>query len=329
MNGQTAKKYIFHSLKAMVLGLFASLIMGVILRTLGSELEIPFLERVGSLAMEGMGPAIGAAAAWSLGAPPLVLFGCACCGLAGMQEGGPLGALLAGLAAAECGRRVSGRTQLDILVTPIATLLAGCVVAELAGPPIGSFMRFLGGIVVSATQAQPLVAGAVIAVVMGMAMCTPFSSTAIAIMLDMHGTAAGAATVGCCCQLVGFAISGYRDNGPSGLVSLGLGCAMLQLPNILRNPYIWLPQILASALLGPFATTIFPMENMPAGAGMGSSGLVGQLGTIATMGATPRVFLLMGFFHFLLPGLLSWIFAGLLRKAGKIHDGDMRVSTTL
>lgn len=323
------KFYIIRSLRAMVLGIFSSLIIGVMLKTIGNELNITFLEKAGTIAIQAMGSAIGIAAAWSLQVPPLVLFSCACCGLAGAGTGGPLGALLAGLAAAETGRRISNKTKLDIIVTPAISILTGFIISELTGHQITSFMNFIGNIIVSATETQPFISGAIIAIVMGMAMCTPFSSTAIAIMLDMHGIVAGAATVGCCCQLVGFAIAGYKDNGPSGLVSLGIGCAMLQLPNIIKNPYIWLPPICASALLGPFVTTIFPMENISAGAGMGSSGFVGQIGTLATMGTSYKVLLLIAIFHFILPGILAYIFSSILRRIGKIKDGDMLISTNI
>ena len=309
----------------MVYGIFTSLIIGTILKTAGQELNITILENIGNISIESMGAAIGISIAYKRQLSHLILFSCACCGTAGAIAGGPLGALIASVAGMECGKYISGKTRMDLILTPAVTILAGGTAGLLSGPAITSFLSLIGNAVFSLTNAQPILSGSAIAVLMGMAMCTPLSSTAIAVMLNLHGTAAGAATVGCCCQLVGFAIGGYRDNGPSGLISLGIGCAILQLPNIIKNPYIWLPPIVASALLGPWVTTLFPMENISVGAGMGSSGLVGQLGTITCMGNSPHVWILIAIFHFLLPGLISGILTYILRYTGKIKDGDMKI----
>lgn len=319
------RRYGMEALSCMVRGLFASLIAGLMLRTFGDLCQLELLKETGTTAMRLMGPAVGVAVAWGLGAPPLVLFASVVTGATGAAAGGPAGAFLAALAGTECGKLVAGCCRVDIIVTPLVTVLTGSLAALLIGPLIRELLSGIGALIQTGAHLQPAVAGALVAALIGMAMCTPLSSTAIAIMLDLHGVVAGAATVGCCCQLVGFAIAGYRDNGPGGLVSMGLGCAMLQAPNIMKNPWIWLPPILSSLLLGPWVTTLFPMSNLPEGAGMGSSGLVGQIGAVAVMGANTRTFALIAAFHFLLPGLLCGVFAAILRRMGKIRDGDMAV----
>lgn len=322
----SVRRYGVDALGSMALGLFTSLIIGLILKTAGTKLGLPAFVDAGRLAMEMCGPCIGVAVAYGLKAPALVLFGSAVTGMAGAAAGGPAGAFVAAAVGAECGKLVSRETGLDIILTPALTLLAGSGAGCLAGPGISAFMAGMGDLIMKATELQPVPMGMFVAVLMGVALTLPISSAAIAIMLNLGGLAAGAATVGCCCQLVGFAVAGYRDNGPSGLVSLGLGCSMLQVPNIIRNPRIWIPPVLASALLGPLVTTIFPMINLPEGAGMGSSGLVGQISTFAAMGTGGNVWLLVAAFHFILPGLLSWIFAEFLRRKTWIRDGDMRIS---
>ncbi len=322
----SVQRYGVDALGSMALGLFTSLIIGLILKTAGAKLGLPAFVDAGRLAMDMSGPCIGVAVAYGLKAPALVLFGSAVTGMAGAAAGGPAGAFVAAAVGAECGKLISHETGLDIILTPALTLLAGLGAGCLAGPGIAAFMEGLGRLIMNATELQPVPMGMFVAVLMGVTLTLPISSAAIAIMLNLGGIAAGAATVGCCCQLVGFAVAGYRDNGPSGLVSLGLGCSMLQVPNIIKNPRIWLPPMLASALLGPLVTTIFPMINLPEGAGMGSSGLVGQISTFAVMGTGVKVWLLVAAFHFILPGLLSWIFAEFLRRKAWIQDGDMRIS---
>lgn len=319
------QRYGVDALGSMALGVFASLIIGLIAKTLGTELGVDSLVRAGRLAMDMSGPCIGVAVAWGLKSPPLVLFTSAVTGMAGAAAGGPAGAFAAAAVGAECGKLISGETGLDIILTPAVTLCAGIVTGTFVGPAVAAFMQGLGHFIMAATEMQPVPMGIFVAVIMGITLTLPISSAAIAIMLNLGGVAAGAATVGCCCHLVGFAIAGYRDNGPGGLISLGIGCSMLQVPNLVRNPWIALPPILASACLGPMVTAVFPMQNLPEGAGMGTSGLVGQISTFAAMGTGAEVWLLVAAFHFLLPGLLVWLFAAFLRNRDKIRDGDMRI----
>lgn len=319
------QRYGVDALGAMALGVFSSLIIGLIFKTMGVELNLPKLADFGKLAMDMSGPCIGVAVAYGLKAPPMVLFASAVTGMAGATAGGPAGAFAAAAIGAECGKLISGETGLDIILTPAATLLSGIATGLLVGPWVAAFMHGLGNLIMTATEMQPVPMGIFVAVIMGITLTLPISSAAIAIMLNLGGVAAGAATVGCCCHLVGFAIAGYRDNGPSGLISLGLGCSMLQVPNLIRNPWIILPPILASACLGPLVTAVFPMHNLPEGAGMGSSGLVGQISTFAAMGTGMEVWIMVAIFHFLLPGALVWLFAMMLRKRGRIIDGDLRI----
>lgn len=319
------QRYGIDAMGGMAAGLFASLILGLILKTIGQGLDLAFLQSFGARAMGCAGACIGIGTAYGLKAPPFVLFASAITGMAGMADGGPAGAFVAAVVGAECGKLVSGETKLDILLTPAATLLTGLAVAAAVGPAVGSAMKGLGSLIMWATAMQPVPMGIVVSVVMGMVLTLPISSAALAIMLGLGGIAAGAATVGCSCQMVGFAVMGWRANGLGGLVSVGIGTSMLQMPNIVRNPRIWLPPTLASAVLGPFVTTLFPMTNVPEGAGMGTSGLVGQVGTFASMGTDARVWLLVLAFHVVLPALLTLLFAALCKKRGWFSDDDLRL----
>lgn len=328
--------YITNVLNAMALGLFASLIVGVIMDQLGLLFHLPTLTRYGQFAKLLMGPAIGVAVAGGIKAPPLGIYASAVsaaigagtiginpAGQALVRIGEPVGALVAALAGAEVGKRVAGKTKVDIILVPVTTIVAGGLVGEFIGPGVSLFMKTLGAIINEATRLHPIPMGIIVSTLMGMILTLPISSAAIAISLGLSGLAAGAATVGCSTQMIGFAIASYRDNGIGGLFAQGLGTSMLQVPNIIRNPRIWIPPTAASALLGPLATRVFHMENIPTGAGMGTSGLVGQIGTIAAMGASawPKILLL----HFLLPGILTWAIALVLRRTGWIKPGDMRL----
>jgi hypothetical protein len=319
----SVKRYGIDALSAMAAGLFASLIVGLILKVLGQRLGIPMLVDFGQTAMGAMGPAIGVAVAHGLQAPGLVIYTSAVTGAAGAALGGPVGAFLAAVIGAEFGKAISKETPVDIVVTPIVTILAGLLVAKFAGPGIDAFMKGIGALINTATQLQPIPMGILVAALMGMALTLPISSAAIGIMLGLKGLAAGAATVGCAAQMVGFAVASYKENGPGGLISQGLGTSMLQVPNIVKNPWIWLPATLTGAILGPFATTIFQMKNSPIGSGMGTAGLVGQFGTIEVMGmgAMPGIIIL----HFVAPAILTWVFAKMMRKQGLIKDGDMKL----
>ncbi|WP_017614509.1 PTS transporter subunit IIC [Nocardiopsis salina] len=319
--------YFITAMSSMALGLFASLIIGLILQTAGEQTGVGVLVEVGELAMAMMGPAIGVAVAHSLGAPPLVLFSSVATGAAGAELGGPAGAFLAALVAAEAGKLMSGRTRVDIVLTPLTTVGVGFAVSWVAGPVIDAGLRRFGALVNWATEQQPLIMSVLVAVLMGLALTLPVSSAAIAVMLDLSGLAAGAAAVGCAAQMVGFAVAGYRDNGWGGLVSQGLGTSMLQIPNVFRNPRILIPPTLAGAVTAPIATAGFALQNNAAGAGMGTSGLVGPIMTLNTMGDSSYVLGLIVVFFFVLPALLAWVFATLLRRIGWIADGDQTITS--
>lgn len=334
------QRYFIDAMGSMALGLFASLIVGLILRTLGQQLSLAFganilfafLEKSGGAAMGMMGPAIGVAVAYGLGAPPLVLFAGVITGAAGASAGamnitaGPAGAFVAAVVGTEFGKMISKETKVDIIVTPAVTIASGILAANLIGPVVAKFMSELGQLIVQATILHPIPMGVIVSVLMGLALTAPISSAALAIMMNLTGLAAGAATVGCAAQMVGFAMAGYRENGWGGLVSQGLGTSMLQIPNIVKNPWILLPPTLASAILGPLATVVFKMENIAVGAGMGTSGLVGQFGTAAAMGFNTAVLLKIVLLHFLLPALLAFAFSLWMRKAGLIKTGDYKLN---
>ncbi len=327
--------YLVKVSNGMALGLFASLIIGLILRQAGGLLSMPSVELFGRIAQLLMGPAIGAGVAFAVGAPPLGLFSSLIAGAVGAGtfsfEGGavgvaigePVGALVASLAGAEFSKRIAGKTGMDIIVVPAGTILVGGLAGVVAGPFIAGMMYWIGNAINVATTLHPIPMGILVSVMMGVALTLPISSAALSISLGLSGLAAGASTTGCCCQMIGFAVASYRDNGIGGLFSQGLGTSMIQIPNIIRNPWIWIPPTLASAVLGPVSTVFFRMENSRVGAGMGTSGLVGQVSTFETMGvaAWPGVLLL----HFLLPAALSLLFAELLRKTGRIRPGDMKL----
>lgn len=322
------QRYAIDALKYMAFGLFGTLLIGSILNQIGVLTGNAFLtDTVWPAAKAMTGPAIAVAVAWALHAPPLVLFSITLGGFVGNELGGPAGALIAAMIGSEFGKAVSGETKVDILVTPAVTVLVGVGVATLVGPPIGGFMTFLGDVIMWATEQQPVIMGIVIAVVVGIVLTLPISSAALCIMLNLSGLAAGAATVGCCCQMVGFAVQSYRDNGVGGLAAQGLGTSMIQVPNIVKNWRIWIPPTAASAVLGPLATTVFQMKNTAVAAGMGTCGLVGQIGTVMAMsgaGDSPmRIALSIGLLQILLPAAVTYLFYVLCRRTGWIKDGDM------
>ena len=322
----TLHRYGIEALGAMALGLFASLLVGMIIGTIGDKAGIKFLSDFGAVAMSMMGPAIGVAVAYGLKAPPLVLFASTAVGQAAViAGGGPAGCFVAAVFGAEFGKMVSKETKVDIIVTPAVTLLVGIAVAKFVGPCIGDFMKWIGELIMWATNLQPIPMGILVAVLMGLALTAPISSAAIAVMLDLSGLAAGAATVGCCAQMIGFGVSSYRENKWGGLIAQGIGTSMLQVPNIVRNPLILIPPTLAGAVLGPIATTVAHMTNNPGGAGMGTSGLVGQFGTVAVMGTGASVFIWMALLHFILPAALTLVFSEFMRKKGWIKFGDQKL----
>ncbi|PSW05402.1 PTS transporter subunit IIC [Photobacterium lipolyticum] len=327
----SVKTYFVHAMSFMALGLFSSLLIGSILNTLGLKLGIPlFSDTLWPIAKQMTGPAIGVAVAYALKAPPLVLFSATTAGAAGAAMGGPVGAFIATIAATECGKLVANETKVDILVTPAVTVIVGVAVGSLVGPQVGALMTALGNVIMYATQLQPFIMGMLVAVLMGMALTLPISSAAIAIMLSLNGLAAGAATVGCCAQMVGFAVMSFRENRWAGVFAQGLGTSMLQMPNIIKNHKIWFPPIITSAILGPVATLVFSLENTPLGAGMGTSGLVGQIQAFIAMEAAGKtgseIYLVIFLMHIVLPALLTFGIAEIMRKAGWIKPGDLTLN---
>lgn len=344
-------RYLIKGLSGMASGLFCTLIIGLIIKQIG--LFFPdtvigtTLLGIASLAtvLTGVGIAVGTA--HQLEASKLVLYASAINGLIGayatgflnhtlIQDGSviltgpgdPVGAFLATVIGLEIGMLVAGKTKLDILVTPATTIIAGCLTALLLGPPISSFMTGLGNIIGYATELQPFLMGIIISVLMGMFLTLPISSAAIALMLGLTGLAGGAATAGCTAQMIGFAVISYKENKVGGLFAQGLGTSMLQVPNIVRNPLIWIPPILASAITGPIATVVFKMENIAAGAGMGTAGLVGPIFTWQTMTQTASPMytaVAIALVHFILPAVLSLIFAEIMRKKSWIKPGDLKL----
>ena len=337
----SVKRYLQDALTAMAWGLFASLLIGTILDTLGAQTAIlfgenavsAFLVEIGAAAKGCMGAAIGVAVAWGLQAPPLVLFACAVVGTMGASmtgfgiemNGGPAGAFIAVALAAEFGKAVSKETKVDIIVTPAVTLLVGGVAAKLGGPAIVWCMIKLGDLIKAATELQPFLFGIIVAVLVGLALTAPISSAAICIMLNLSGLAAGAATVGCCAQMVGFAFASYKQNGVGGLLAQGIGTSMLQVSNIIKNPWILVPPTLAGAIIGPLSTCVFKMTNIPVGAGMGTCGLVGQIGTFTDMGFTFDTLWKVVLLHIVLPAILAVVIDKVLRATGRIKDGDYKL----
>ena len=339
----SAKRYGIDALGAMAQGLFCSLLIGTIINTLGEQLGVPFLVDVGSYASAMSGAAMAVAIGYALQAPPLVLFslvtvGYACNALGG--AGGPLAVLFVAIIAAEVGKAVSKETRVDILVTPIVTILAGLGASWIIAPPIGGAASAFGQLIMRTTELQPFFMGVLVSVLVGIALTLPISSAAICAALGLTGLAGGAAVAGCCANMVGFAVLSFRENRWGGLVSQGIGTSMLQMPNIVKNPRIWLPAILTSAVTGPLATCVFRLEmnGDPINSGMGTCGLCGQLGvwtgwvnpseTALANGAAaiaPTAFDWAGLIliSFVLPAVLTWAFGLFFRKIGWIKEGDL------
>lgn len=350
----SVRRYLVDALGAMAQGLFCSLLIGTILNTLGQQLHIGFLTAtvaningadytVGGLASAMVGPAMAVAIGYALQAPPLVLFSLIPVGIATNAiggAGGPLAVLAVAILAAELGKAVSKETKVDILVTPLVTILAGLGVAWLIAAPIGRAAGWCGKIIVLATELQPFWMGIIVSVVVGILLTLPVSSAAICAALSLTGLAGGAAVAGCCANMVGFAVMSFRENRWGGLVSQGLGTSMLQMGNIVKNPRIWLPAIVTSAITGPIATCVFKMEmnGVAVNAGMGTCGLCGPIGVwtgwlapseaaVANGAAAivPGVMDWLGLILvcFILPGVLCWALGLACRKLGWIREGDL------
>lgn len=322
----TAKAYFLDALGAMAFGLFASLLIGTIFTTLGEKLGLPILLDIAAFAKQATGAAIGVAIAYSLHAPSLVLFSAVTAGLAGNALGGPVGAYVATVISTELGKMVSKETKIDILVTPSVVIISGVLLAMFVGPGINAFMVAFGRFIENATELRPFVMGIIVSVSVGMALTLPISSAALCIAIGLSGIAAGAATAGCCAQMVGFAVMSFRENSWGGLLSQGIGTSMLQMPNIIKNPLTWLPPTLAAAITGPISTCVFHLENVPIGAGMGTCGLVGPFGIITAMpeGGT-KMWLGILLVCFVLPAALSWLFCEIFRKMKWIKEGDLKI----
>ncbi len=327
-------------MSAMAQGLFASLLIGTIISTLGTQLHVPLLEEVGGFAKSMAGPAMAVAIGYALKAPPLVLFSLAAVGSAANTlggEGGPLAVLVLAVIAAELGKLVSKMTPVDILVTPLTTILSGVLLAYVLAPPIGGAAAAVGRLIMLATELQPFLMGVFVSVLVGVALTLPISSAAICAALGLTGLAGGAAVAGCCAQMVGFAVISFRENRWGGLAAQGLGTSMLQVPNIIKNPRIWIAPTLASAVTGPLATCVFRLEmnGAPVSSGMGTCGLVGPIGVIdgwvndvaggLKAAITPLDWAGLVLLCLVLPALLSWIFNELLRRRGWVKDGDMKL----
>ena len=346
----SAKRYGIDALGAMAQGLFCSLLIGTIVKTMGQQFGIPFLVDVGTYCSAMSGPAMALAIGYALQAPPLVLFSLATVGYAANAlgsvtlsgapgAGGPLAVLFIAIIAAECGKAVSKETKVDILVTPLVTILVGVILSTLIAPAIGTAASAIGDLVEYATELRPFLMGIFVSVVMGMALTLPISSAAICAGIGLTGLAGGAAVAGCCAQMVGFALLSFRENRWGGLVSQGLGTSMLQMANIVRNPKIWVPVLLTSAITGPIATCIFRFQmNDPAGgvaSGMGTCGLVGPIGVYAgwvndvATGAKAAItgfdWLGMALICFILPAVLACVLGAVCRKIGWIKEGDLKL----
>ncbi|HHX00451.1 MAG TPA: PTS sugar transporter subunit IIC, partial [Acholeplasmataceae bacterium] len=311
------KDFFIKTFNGMALGLFSSLLIGLIIRQIGTLIGNDLLINFGNIAQKLMGPAIGAGVAYSVGAPPLGMFSSVVVGALGagsitfnggtaiINTGEPVGAFIAALAAAEISKIVQGKTKVDIVLVPITAIVAGGVVGNYISPYISAFMNHIGSFINMATELHPIPMGIIVSVSMGMILTLPISSAALAISLNLSGIAAGASTVGCCANMIGFAAASFKENGVGGLIAQGIGTSMLQMPNIIKNPRIWVPAIISSAILGPISTVVLKMESNSIGAGMGTSGLVGQFATIDVMGGSPKVLIMILFMHFILPGVIS------------------------
>ena len=337
----SAKRYGIDALGAMAQGLFASLLIGTIIATLGEQAGIPFLVTAGSYAKAVSGPAMAISIGYALQAPQLVLFSLLAVGQAANElggAGGPLAVLVVTIFAAESGKAISKETKIDILATPLVTILVGTILSVWWAPSIGAAASSVGQLIMWATDLQPFFMGIFVSVIVGIALTLPISSAAICAALGLTGLAGGAAVAGCCAQMIGFAMMSFPENGFGGLISQGLGTSMLQMGNIVKNPRIWIPPTLASAITGPIATCVFALKmNGPAvSSGMGTCGLVGQIGVytgwLADMesglraGITSMDWIGLILICFVLPALLSVLFCRILKKAGWIKENDLKLS---
>lgn len=353
----SGKRYGIDALGAMAQGLFCTLLVGTILNTIGQQFGIEFLNRIivtlkagdgtaitytiGGLASAMVGPGIAVAIGFALGAPQMVLFSLIPVGFAANAiggAGGPLAVYFVAIIASECGKLVSKETKIDILVTPIVTILVGIGLSCLIAAPIGKAASAVGTAVNWATEQQPFLMGILVSVIIGIALTLPISSAAICAALGLTGLAGGAAVAGCCAHMIGFAVMSFKENRWGGLVAQGIGTSMLQMPNLVKNPRCWIPPVLASAITGPIATCLFKlqMNGAPVSSGMGTCGLVGQIGVYTgwindiaagTKAAiTAMDWIGMVLICFILPAILSWVLCYILRKWNWIKEGDLKLN---
>lgn len=333
-------------LSGMALGLFATLIIGTIICQLGTLIggDIgAYLTTMGNVAKSLTGAGIGVGVASKLKCGPLVVVSAAVTGMIGAfptvmdmesfaigKPGEPLGAFVAAIVGIKLGQLVSGKTKVDIIVTPMISIFTGAMVGFFVGPPITAFMTWLGELVNVNVEQYPVLGGMIISVLMGMILTLPISSAAIGVSMGITGLAAGAATVGCCCNMVGFAVASYRENKVGGLIAQGIGTSMLQVPNIVKKPIIWLPAILSSAILGPIASAVLKMVSNPVGSGMGSAGFVGQISAYTSMveagSSNVTAIALIILMHFVLPAIITLLISEFMRKKKWIKQGDMKLS---
>ena len=340
-------RYFIDGFGAMALGLFSTLIIGTILAQIGSLVTQyvnaefgSYIIAIANMAKTVTGAGIGVAVAVKFGASPILTAAAGACGMLGAfpnvalegltigKPGEPLGAVIAAVVAIEIGSLVSGKTRLDIVLTPLVALSSGAVAAFFVSTPISTFMSWLGQLVNYNVDKSPVVGGIVVSTLMGIFLTLPISSAAIGVSMGLEGLAAGAAVVGCCCQMVGFAVSSYRDNGFGGLIAQGVGTSMIQIPNIMRRPQIWIAPTLASAILGPISSAVFKMTNTAIGSGMGTSGLVGQFEAFRAMTpvfGTVKTAILVVVMHVALPAILTLAFDFVMRRIGWIKKGDMKL----
>lgn len=326
----SAKRYLVDAMGSMAMGLFASLLIGTILSTLADKLSLDWLKEIASFASAATGSAMAVAIGLALQAPLLVLFSLCAVGYGANSLGGPLGTLICTAVAAELGKIVSKETKVDILVTPTVTIVSGLLLARLAGPGVSAVMTGFGNLIMHATEMHPFFMGILVSVLVGVALTLPISSAAICASFGtagLIGLAGGAATAGCCAQMVGFAVMSFKENRYGGLVAQGLGTSMLQMGNIVKNPRIWLPPTIVSAITGPIASCVFKMENgVGVASGMGTCGLVGPIGVMASDGfGSAKSWIGMLLVCFILPAVLTPLVAYPMRKLGWIKDGDLKL----
>lgn len=330
-------------LSGMALGLFSTLIIGTIIAQIGSLIggtAGTYIVAISNVAKTLTGAGIGVGVACKFKQGPLVTVSAAVAGMIGAwptvtameafalgKPGEPLGAFIAALVAIKIGQLVAGKTKVDIIVTPLVCIMSGAVVGLVAGPPITTFMSWLGALVNVNVEQHPVIGGIIVSVLMGMILTLPISSAAIGVAMNISGLAAGAATIGCCCNMVGFAVASYRENKMGGLIAQGVGTSMLQVPNIVKKPIIWIPAIVSSAILGPVASAVLHMTSTPVGSGMGSAGFVGQFSAYGSMVADGKssfeAFILILVMHFILPAVVTLVVSEFMRKKGWIQKGDM------